>query len=88
MMGWGRPSVGQILGMISVPTLAAAGATWASYRRRHIAFVVMAGLLGLFTYVTGFSIGGAFLPAFGLLVWAGIAIIGNGTRPSSADTAD
>jgi uncharacterized membrane protein len=70
MSGGRRPSMGEALGMIGVPALAAAGATWASWHYRHIIMGVMTGVLGLFTFVTGFSIGGAFLPACGLLVWA------------------
>lgn len=37
----------------------------------------LTAVLGAFTYVTGFSIGGAFLPAFGLLVWATVVTFGN-----------
>jgi uncharacterized membrane protein len=88
MMSGGRhPSMGEALGMIGVPALTAAVATWASWHYRHIVMGVMAGVLGLFTVVTGFSIGGAFLPACGLLVWATVASIGNDPRPGGADPA-
>src|SRR5687767_4199238 len=59
-----RPSIGQALAMASIPAMAAAGAAWAAYRGRRVALAVISGVLGLFTVVTGFSIGNAFVPAF------------------------
>lgn len=72
-----RPSVGEALAMVSLPALAAAGAIWAAYRGRRVALAVITGVLGLFTVVTGFSIGSAFAPVFAVLVWANIASIDN-----------
>lgn len=72
-----NPTVAEIGGMISVPSAIAAAATWAAWTRRRLVLTVLTAALGAFAFVTGFSIGGAFLPAFGLLVWATVATFEN-----------
>jgi len=81
MVGGRRPTIGEALAMVSIPALASAGAVWAASRRRRVVLAVLTGLLGLFSVVTGFSIGSAFAPAFALLVYANIASLDDEPPP-------
>ena len=68
MMTGGRfPSAGEIAGMVAVPVVAAASATWAARWRRHAILGCMAGLVSVYGVLMGFSFGSAFFPAAGLL---------------------
>jgi len=87
MSGGRRPSVGEAIGMISVPAAAAFVASWAAWRGRRGLLLAATVVVGLFTLITGFSIGSAFFPTCGLLVWAVIASIDAGPRPGDADSA-
>ena len=79
MMRGGRyPTFPEIIAMIAVPAAACAAATWAARHRRTIVLGLSTGLVSLFTLVTGFSIGPAFLPAVGLLVWAIFVTLSDG----------
>lgn len=72
--------------MVSIPACLALVASWAAWQRRRAVLVTMTALAGLFSLVAGFSIGNAFIPAFGLLAWAVIVSIDDdGPRPSSED---
>jgi ABC-type branched-subunit amino acid transport system permease subunit len=64
--------------MIAVPALASVVATWAASRNRPVILSIATLVVGLFVVVTGFSIGTAFLPAVGLLIWAITASVANG----------
>jgi hypothetical protein len=77
MRGGRNPALGEVAGMIAVPTIMAVVATWAAWRNRPIVLSAATAVVGLFSVVTGFSIGRAFLPAFGLLVWAAFASFAN-----------
>ena len=85
MSGGRRPTVGEAVSMVSIPACLALVASWAAWRRRRAVLAAMAVLTGLFAVVTGFSIGSAFVPTFGLLAWAGIASIDDGPGSSSED---
>lgn len=87
MSGGRRPSVGEALAMISVPAAGALGASCAAWSGRRGLLLAATVVVGLFTLTTGFSIGRAFLPTFGLLIWAVIASVDAGPRPSEADSA-
>lgn len=79
MMSGGRnPGVGEALAMVSIPAALSALASWAAWRGRRGWLVGAAAVVGLFAAVTGFSIGGAFYPTVGLLVWAVITSIDAG----------
>ena len=71
--------------MVSIPASFALVASWAAWQRRRAVLGAMAVLAGLFSLVTGFSIGNTFVPTFGLLLWASIASIDDGPRSSSED---
>jgi hypothetical protein len=68
-----------------IPVLVAALGTWGAWRGRRALLIGSAVLLVIFTVVSGFSVGRAYVPATGLqLLAAGVAaFLGNG-RPSSA----
>jgi len=85
MRGGRHPSLGEAAGMAAVPAIAAAIATWAAWRNKPLLLVLGTALLGLFVFVTGFSIGGAFLPAFGLLVWGTFASVAD--RPARQESS-
>lgn len=85
MSGGRRPTVGEAVAMVSIPACFAIVASWAAWQRRRAVLVAMTVLAGLFSLVTGFSIGNAFVPTFGLLVWATIASIDDGPRSSAED---
>jgi hypothetical protein len=78
MRGGRRPELGEIAGMVAVPAIGAAVATWAAWRNRPVVLSIGAAVVGLFSFVTGFSIGRLFLPAAGLLVWGVVASLGSG----------
>ena len=80
MRGGRRPSVGEALGIVTAPVLIAAAGSWAAWRGRYVLLGLVAGVQGLFCFVTGFSIGSAFVPAFGLLVWATFVSVLVGVR--------
>jgi hypothetical protein len=68
-----------------VPISIAAFAAWSAWRGHRIALGFAALLLAAFTVISGFSIGGAYLPAAGLLlVAAGLAAaLGSGRSKST-----
>jgi len=70
-----------------IPILFTGLAVWAAWRGQRVTLGVPALLLAVFTLITGFSIGGAYIPAAGLLLtaagWAAVA----GTRPLTATAA-
>lgn len=59
-----------------VPALLAALATWAAWRRRRGWLVVATLLACVFTFASGFSIGGFYLPAAAALVFATLVGVG------------
>jgi len=73
--------------MVAVPAAAAFVASWAAWRGRRAFLLAATAVVGLFALATGFSIGRAVFPTFGLLVWAVIASIDASPRPGDADTA-
>jgi hypothetical protein len=81
MSGGRHPSLSEVAGMIAVPTVVAALATWAAWQHRPLVLCFATALVGVFSVVTGFSIGSAFLPALALLVWGSFASVANGVRP-------
>ena len=86
MSGGRHPALGEVAGMIAVPTIAALVAAWAARRNRPVVLAISTAVVGLFSVVTGFSIGGAFLPAVAALIWATFATIAGGParqQPSS-----
>jgi hypothetical protein len=85
MRGGRYPALGEIVGMIAVPAIAAIGATWASWQNRPFLVLLGTALVGLYSLVTGFSIGTAFLPAVVLLVWGTFAAFAN--RPDQQASA-
>lgn len=78
MRGGRHPELGEIAGMVAVPMIGAALATWAAWRNRPVVVSIGAAVVGLFSVVTGFSFGWLFLPAVGLLVWGVFARVGSG----------
>ncbi len=70
--GW-QPTLWDAAKMIAAPTIAAVVATWAAWRNRRVVLAIATAVVGLFSVVTGFSIGTAFLPAVVLLVWGTFA---------------
>jgi hypothetical protein len=69
-----------------VPVLIAAFAGWSALRGHRMLLGFAAFLLAVFTFISGFSIGGAYLPADGLLLLAvGLAaLLGSGRLKSAA----
>ena len=53
-----------------VPVLIAAIAVWATWRSRKAVLALAAFLLVAFTFVSGFSIGGGYIPASAMLLAA------------------
>jgi hypothetical protein len=60
------------LGLIPlvIPTLIALAGAWAAWRGAGVALLIAALLLAAFAFVTGFSIGGAYILPAGLLLIA------------------
>lgn len=79
MRGGRPPALGEVVGMIAVPTIGAAVAVWAAWRNRPVVLSIGAAVVGLFSFVTGLSFGRVFLPAVGLLVWGAVASFAGGT---------
>lgn len=87
---WFTPTFSDVslLGVVPliVPVLLAALAARAAWSGRRVTLGVAAVLLAVFTFISGFSIGGFYLPAAGLLVvaagWAAIA--GTGPKAGAA----
>jgi hypothetical protein len=79
MFGGRYPTLSQVAAMIAVPTIGAVVATWAAWQNRTLVHVIATALVGLFSFVTGFSIGGAFVPAVAFLVWGTFASFANGS---------
>ena len=73
---------GVVQGAVLVPTVLSILATWAAWRRSGVGVGAFALLFAGFTFVTGFSIGNAYVPAAGLLILAAVlaALIGFGKR--------
>jgi hypothetical protein len=73
---------GHVQGAVLVPTALAIFAIWAAWRRSRIGVGTSALLFAGFTLVTGFSIGGAYVPAAGLLILASVlaGAVGFGKR--------
>lgn len=74
------PELLEVVSMIAVPTDGAIIATWGAWRNRPRLVILGTALLGIFSLVTGFSIGRIFLPALAFLVW--------GTFTAFSNTAD
>jgi hypothetical protein len=80
-----EPSFSEVSGLgavpLLIPVLLAGLAAWAAWRGWRVTLGVAALLLAVFTFIAGFSIGGAYIPAAGLLIvaagWAAVA----GTGP-------
>ena len=78
---WFLPSGGQSFASISalgpvpliIPVALAAVGAWSAYRRHRLVLVAATGVLALFVFLTGFSIGLAYVPATAALVVASIA---------------
>ena len=70
-----------------IPVLFAGLGVWAAWHGQRVTLGVAALLLAVFTFISGFSIGGAYIPAAGLLLvaagWAAVA----GTRPVKSSAA-
>jgi FtsH-binding integral membrane protein len=81
---------GLVQGAVFVPTVLAMLATWAAWRRSRVGVGASALLFAGFTFVTGFSIGNAYVPAAGLLILAAVlaASIGFGKREREVTAAD
>jgi hypothetical protein len=77
MQGGRHPAPSEIAGMVAVPTIGATLATWAAWRNRPGVVSIAAVVVGLFSFVTGFSFGRLFLPAAGLLLWGALASFGS-----------
>jgi len=59
---------------LAVPVVMAGWATWAAWGNKRVALsLATAGLLA-FCLLAGFSIGPAYVPAGGAMVWAGLAL--------------
>ena len=73
---------GLVQSAVLVPTTLALLATWAAWRRSRIGVSASALLFAGFTFVTGFSIGNAYIPAAGLLIVAAVlaTLMGFGKR--------
>jgi hypothetical protein len=72
-----RQSVTAAASLLVVPTAIPAAAIWAARRPRQVLLAILVALFGLFCFVTGFSIGGFYLPALALLVWTVVVAIQN-----------
>ena len=76
-----EPSFSEVSGLgavpLVIPILFAGLAAWAARRGQRVALGVAALLLTVFTFISGFSIGGAYIPAAWLLIaaagWAAVA---------------
>jgi hypothetical protein len=64
-----------------VPVLISAGAAWAVWQRNRGGVIGGTALMGIFTFITGFSIGGAYIPALGLFVWGILAMFSEENTP-------
>lgn len=73
---------GAVHGAVLVPTALAILATWAAWRRSRVGVGASAVPFAGFTFITGFSIGNAYVPAAGLLILAALlgAAAGFGRR--------
>jgi hypothetical protein len=56
-----------------IPAVIAAIGAWAVWRRRLLPATIAAGLLVMFVFLAGFSIGTVYVPAAAALVWAIVA---------------
>jgi hypothetical protein len=72
---------GLVHGAVFVPTVLAILATWGAWRRSRVAVGASALLFAGFTFVTGFSIGAAYLPAAIVLVMAAVVAAVDGFGP-------
>jgi hypothetical protein len=68
---------------LAIPVLISGLGAWAAHRRRRWGVVAAALALAIFTFVTGFSIGSAYLPAVCGLVLAGVVELVNPYPPGS-----
>jgi hypothetical protein len=73
---------GNVQAAVLIPTGLAILATWAAGRRSRVGVGASAALFAGFTFVTGFSIGNAYVPAAVLLILAAVlaAVVGFGGR--------
>lgn len=69
-----------------IPACVAALGTWGAWRDRRLLVTLSGILLALFTFIAGFSIGGAYLPASGLQILAAVlgAFLGSGRSREQA----
>lgn len=83
MLRWERARTlstdGRTIVGLSIPTAIALAALWAAWRRRPIILALLTGILGLFSLVTGFSIGSAYHVSAILLFWATLAVFSEGS---------
>jgi hypothetical protein len=63
-----------------VPAALALLAAWSAWRGSRVGVVILAVLFAAFTFVAGFSIGAAYVPAAGLLLWAALVAVVEGFR--------
>jgi len=71
-----------------IPVLFAGLRTWVACRGRRVTLGVAALVLAVFTFITGFSIGAAYIPAAGLLiVAAGCAAVAGAGPPTGRLTS-
>ena len=83
LLFWFLPSGGESFASISaygpapliVPVVLAAAGAWAANRRHKLVLVVVTAVITLYAFITGFSIGLAYLPAVAALVAASIAAL-------------
>jgi uncharacterized membrane protein YfcA len=73
---------GLVQGAVVVPTVLAVLATWAAWRHSRVGLWASALLFAAFTFITGFSVGKAYVPAAGSLLLAAMlgAFIGSRRR--------
>jgi hypothetical protein len=68
---------------LSIPVAISGLGAWAAYRKRRWRLIVAALALAVFSVVTGFSIGAAYLPAVAGLVLASLVAILDRQTPAS-----
>jgi hypothetical protein len=92
LLFWFLPSGGESFASISafgpapliLPVVLAAIGAWAAYRRHRLLLVVVTAVITLYAFITGFSIGLAYLPAVAALVAASIVALSASGGPSRA----
>ena len=88
MRGGRSPSFLEALWIVTIPGGGALGGVWAAWNRRPVLLGLATAYVGLVTVVFGFSIGSAFTPSFGLLVWATFATVSAAPEPSASSRSN